>query len=448
MANNENNEILSFEELRKKLGMDVGEKTAAKAESEFSSLEKELKATSTKTVNANKQDDFAAQIDEALEKEVQAENKTENNTVVENGKTFVDITAQYVNTEKQTFAEKPQETVVNKKKKVRTFNEIFSDFFGKILPKKSDSLREKIRKVVMDIAVVVIIGCGIAFVNLYMETQAQLKMEEEIKNILVDTEGFDATEYDEAWEEVFAQYPNIQFPEGMNLKYSYLYALNNDLVGWLKIDNTNLDVQVVQTDTNEYYVDHDFYKKQSRYGCPHMDIKNDPKYLDDNTIIYGHHMTDGLMFSNLDKYKTLEGYKESPLIEYSSLYETYYFKVFAVFVTNVEAEKDNGNLFNFQISDFSTDERFSNYVAEIQKRSLINTGVTVQPDDKLLTLVTCTYDFDNARLVVVGRMVRENEEITVDTSEATLNTSPKYPQAWYDKRNMDNPYKDDKNWDE
>ena len=436
MSNMENNgnEILSFEELRQKLGMD--------------------EAPTEKSVVVNEQsDDVVIENDIASEIEKQLEEQTktasaEPKTLVENGKTFVDVTDQYV---KEPVVLTTIETPIVKeeiKKKRRTFNQIFADFFSGIIPQKKDSKKEKIRKIVMDLSVIVIVGCFFAFGDLYMQNREQLKIEEEIKGQIIDTDNLDDNQYNEAWQEVFAQYPQIQFPENMNLRYSYLYALNQDLVGWLNIPGTNLDVQVVQAEDNDYYLRRDFYGKSSRYGCPYMDYKNDSKYLDDNTVIYGHHMTDGLIFSNLDKYKTLEGYKESPIIVYNTLYDTYYFKVFAAFYINATPADDNNYFFNFMITDFSTDERFSKFVDELEKRSVIDTGVSVQPDDKLLTLVTCTYEFNDARFVVVGRMVRENEDPTVDTSQATLNTAPKFPQAWYDAKGLTNPFKDDKKWDE
>ena len=436
MSNMENNgnEILSFEELRQKLGMD--------------------EAPTEKSVVVNEQsDDVVIENDIASEIEKQLEEQTktasaEPKTLVENGKTFVDVTDQYV---KEPVVLTTIETPIVKeeiKKKRRTFNQIFADFFSGIIPQKKDSKKEKIRKIVMDLSVIVIVGCFFAFGDLYMQNREQLKIEEEIKGQIIDTDNLDDNQYNEAWQEVFAQYPQIQFPKNMNLRYSYLYALNQDLVGWLNIPGTNLDVQVVQAEDNDYYLRRDFYGKSSRYGCPYMDYKNDSKYLDDNTVIYGHHMTDGLIFSNLDKYKTLEGYKESPIIVYNTLYDTYYFKVFAAFYINATPADDNNYFFNFMITDFSTDERFSKFVDELEKRSVIDTGVSVQPDDKLLTLVTCTYEFNDARFVVVGRMVRENEDPTVDTSQATLNTAPKFPQAWYDAKGLTNPFKDDKKWDE
>ncbi len=436
MSNMENNgnEILSFEELRQKLGMD--------------------EAPTEKSVVVNEQSDDVVienDITSEIEKQLEEQTKTasaEPKTLVENGKTFVDVTDQYV---KEPVVLTTIETPIVKeeiKKKRRTFNQIFADFFSGIIPQKKDSKKEKIRKIVMDLSVIVIVGCFFAFGDLYMQNREQLKIEEEIKGQIIDTDNLDDNQYNEAWQEVFAQYPQIQFPENMNLRYSYLYALNQDLVGWLNIPGTNLDVQVVQAEDNDYYLRRDFYGKSSRYGCPYMDYKNDSKYLDDNTVIYGHHMTDGLIFSNLDKYKTLEGYKESPIIVYNTLYDTYYFKVFAAFYINATPADDNNYFFNFMITDFSTDERFSKFVDELEKRSVIDTGVSVQPDDKLLTLVTCTYEFNDARFVVVGRMVRENEDPTVDTSQATLNTAPKFPQAWYDAKGLTNPFKDDKKWDE
>lgn len=440
MENKDNNEILSFEELRRKLGMN--ETGDAVEKSEISSEKSEI-------INRSN-DDFAIEIEKQLELDANAAATPKNEPVkyVENGKTFVDITSQYVTkpVESEPVTDEVKDEPVKKKRK--TFNEMFSDFFRNILPLKKDSTKEKVRKIVMDISVITIVCCIIAFGELYRQNKEQVKLQEEINNNIVDTDDFDDNQYVEAWQELFAQYPQIKFPEGMDLKYSYLYAINQELVGWLRIENTNLNVQVVQTKDNKTYLRRDFYKKYSRYGCPYMDYRNDPKYLDDNTILFGHHMSDGLMFSNLDKYKTLEGYKESPVIEFSTLYETYYFKVFAAFYVNASPEDDNGYFFNFMINDFSTDKRFNDYVEELKKRSVIDTGVSVQPDDKLLTLCTCTFDFHDARFIVVGRMVRENESVEFDTSKAILNPSPKYPQAWYDAKGQTNPYKDDKRWDE
>lgn len=410
--------------------------------SSFDNLLEELDGIANPEAKQGENKDIVNDIESEIEKAVADDRGIK--TVTENGMTFVDVTAQYV--KKPESKEEQHHEITSEPKRVRTFNEIFADFFGKFIPKKEDKKREKIRKIVMDVSVVTIIGCVISFGVLFTEHLLHEKDNENLQGLMVSTEDMNSEQYDEAWQELFTKYPSVEFPEGMNLKYAYLYAINPELVGWISIDGTNLDVQVVQAENNEKYLKTDFYGKKSRYGCPFLDYRNDAKYMNDNNVIYGHHMSDGLIFSILDKYKTVEGYKEHPVIKYDTIYKTYYFKVVAAFVTNSLPKDDNDYVFNYTVTEFSSDDRFMSFVEEIQKRSIFNTGVTVLPDDKLLTLSTCSYEFGKARLVVVARLCRENEDPTVDTSDAAINPSPKYPQAWYDAKGLANPYKDDDKW--
>ncbi len=409
MANNEQNkEMLSFEDLKRQLGMPVSD-------------------TKNETPSSN-----------------ETSKKTKPYDFLDGEDGFVDITAQFVNTEDD---EQETEQVEKKpveppkppvKKRVKTFNEIFSDAFKSVVPTKEDSVKEKMRKLVMDISIIAIVCCVIAFIDYFGEFRSQVTIRNELKGQIIDTDDMDENQYNEAWKELYAKFPNMNFPTGMKADYAYHYASNQDFVGWLKIANTSLDIQVVQSDDNDYYLRRDFYKNTNRYGCPFMDYKNNPKDLNDNTIVYGHHMSDGSLFSNLDVYKNLEGYKKSPIIQFSTLYQDYQFKVFAVFLSTSSPSTDNG--FNYMITDFATDEKFTSFINEVRTRSIINTDVTVNPDDKIITLVTCAKDFDDARLVVMGRLVRDNENPSVNVNGAKLNPEPKYPQAWYDKKGKENPY--------
>jgi sortase B len=72
--------------------------------------------------------------------------------------------------------------------------------------------------------------------------------------------------------------------------------------------------------------------------------------------------------------------------------------------------------------------------------------VDVQVSDPLLTLSTCSHEFDDARLVVVARLVRNGENPAVDTSRVTLNSNPRYPQVYYDKKKLNNPYANAQRW--
>lgn len=329
-------------------------------------------------------------------------------------------------------------------KQYRTFNEIFKDGFRKIFPNKTDSVGERLRKVIMDLSIVALVGCAVYFCMFAVQNWQAEKQHEDLKGQIID--DTDVLSESDVWADFISKYPNIQLPEGIMAKYAYLYAINQDLVGWVKIPNSTIDMQVVQAGDNQTYLKTDFYGNYSRYGCPYMDYRNDPKYLNQNTIIYGHHMSDGLVFADLKKYKTIDGFKESPIIEFDTLYRSYKFKIYAVMITNSKEEDDNGYIFNYTVPDFGSEANFTSYIAAVDERKLYTTGVDIQPDDKLLTLSTCTYEFSDARLVIIGRMVRDGEDASVDTTLAVANPNPRYPQAWYEKNGKTNPFAGAAQW--
>ena len=330
------------------------------------------------------------------------------------------------------------------KERVKTYNEMFKDFFRKIFPNKQDKKSEIVRKTVANLSVLVLIGCAVAFGVIYVQGNKTEKQQTGLANKIIDT----TNEEEEAklWEEFRAKYPDVKTPDGMMAKYAYLYALNQELVGWISVPNSGIDVQVVQSPNNTDYLKKDFYGNYSRYGCPFMDYRNDPKYLNQNTIIYGHHMSDGLVFAELSKYKTLDGFLESPIINYDTLYKSYKFKVYAAFITNSREQDDNGYIFNYTVTSFGSTENFDSYIKALDERKLYTTGVDINSSDKLITLSTCTYEFTDARLVVVGRLLRTGETADVDTTYSVTNGNPRYPQIWYDQKGQSNPYSGATNW--
>lgn len=353
----------------------------------------------------------------------------------------------------QADRDKPEERIesysdfnakAEKRRQVRTFDEIFKGFLKKIFPSKGDKKSEIVRKLVADISVVTLVGCAIAFSVLYVQSNNTKKAQRNISGKLVEIS--DSEQEEKLWEEFHAKYPNITIPEGMSLKYAYLYALNRQLVGWVSVPNSGIDVQVVQAGNNSEYLKKDFYGNYSRYGCPFMDYRNDPRFLNKNTIIYGHHMSDGLIFAELSKYKELSGFLDSPVIRLDTLYDTFYFKVYAAFITNSREEDDDGYIFNYTVTDFASAENFDAYIKALDERKLYTTGVDINSADKLLTLSTCTYEFTDARLVIVGRMLRTGETQDIDTTFAVINGNPHYPQIWYTQKGINNPYAEAERW--
>ena len=243
----------------------------------------------------------------------------------------------------------------------------------------------------------------------------------------------------------------IDFPAGIQDKYKLLYAQNQDFVGWLNIPNTSIDMPVYKCSNNEYYLKHDSYDTYTKYGTLFMDKDNNPVNLTRNTTIYGHNFDNKSIFDELHNYQDPEFFKQSPVIEFNTLYKDYKWKVIAAFHTNGSSEGDNGYLFYYIASEFGNNS-FMQFYNELQQRSYIHTGVDVQPTDKVLTLSTCTYFFDrngsleNARFVVIARLVRDGESADVDTSLVTTNNNVRYPQLDYDVFGGTNPWRNSSKW--
>ncbi|MBE6785473.1 MAG: sortase [Ruminococcaceae bacterium] len=252
---------------------------------------------------------------------------------------------------------------------------------------------------------------------------------------------------EEQWEVLRQENPDITFPEGLQLKYAKLYAQNTDFVGYLKAEGSELDTPIVQGEDDEEYVEKNFYGESTKYACPFVTYTNKMLPLDGNTVIYGHRMRDGSIFGTLDQYKTLEGYKKAPVISFNTLYNDYNFKIIAAMITNIDPKDDNGYVFTYYWTNLNNELNTTAYLNQLSQRSLYDTGVDVLPTDKLLTLSTCCKDFENARFVIVARLVRPGESTEVDTSLAVENPNPRYPQAYYDEKGEENPFANAYKWE-
>ena len=211
-------------------------------------------------------------------------------------------------------------------------------------------------------------------------------------------------------------------------EYRKLYEINSDIVGWLNIGDGLLSTPVMQRD--EYYLTHDFYGEEDKHGQVFLDKGNSPQLTDDNTILYGHNITsDRSMFNILARYKDTEFAAEHPVIQLNTLYNRRQYAVAAVYIVSTRPE--HGELFDYiSYLKFSTRDAKQAYIAQIQKRSLIDTGVKMTADDRLLTLSTCTYEFADARLVVVARQLREGESAEDFGKQVVKRENPVMPQIW------------------
>ena len=187
-------------------------------------------------------------------------------------------------------------------------------------------------------------------------------------------------------------------------EYQTLYNKNKSLIGWLKIDDTNIDYPVMQTVNNEYYLDHNYTQEYDKNGSLFLDKDCDIVHRNTNLIIYGHHMKSGKMFGNLNKYSSEEYCRKHSTIQFDTIYEKGTYEVMYVFRSRIYNEEEIVFKY-YQFFDAASEQEFDSKMQEMAAISLYDTGVTASYGDELLTLSTCDSSEQDGRFVVVARRI-------------------------------------------
>lgn len=252
------------------------------------------------------------------------------------------------------------------------------------------------------------IFAGAMFTHQYMDAKDSVDKFEDLTNLIVDVESetapdesessaeTEATEETEVSEEEIAAQQAALAHE----KYGALFEQNNDFIGWIKIADTRIDYPVMQSPNNpDYYLKHSFEKAYSNYGVPYID-EACATGISNNIVIYGHHMKNGTMFSDLCNYTDVEFYKEHPIINFDTLSGFGEYQIVAVFKFNTNHE-------DFRYNEYTqmNEEQFSEFMSQVHARQCYDTGVDAEYGDQLITLSTCEYTYNNGRFVVVAKKV-------------------------------------------
>ncbi len=178
--------------------------------------------------------------------------------------------------------------------------------------------------------------------------------------------------------------------EYFKVDFDQLWQKNADAVGWLYLPDTTINYPILQHSDNDYYLTRQIDGSYNRNGSIFMDYRSAPDFSDHNTLIYGHHMLHGNMFGLLVEYKK-NGYYEAHDHMYVMTPQGTY-RMDLLCGTIVEPSDP------IYDSDPTPEA-----IASCVQRSTFKTKLELpEADAKLVTLSTCTYEFDNARYVVVG----------------------------------------------
>lgn len=176
--------------------------------------------------------------------------------------------------------------------------------------------------------------------------------------------------------------------------FTGLQSINDDVVGWIQIENCGIDYPIVQGEDNDYYLKHLFDKTYNSSGCIFLDYRCSPDFSDRNSVIFGHHMKNGTMFHGLELYKKQAFYDEHPTYLMHTLQANYTIEIFAGYVANLQDDA-------WRVT-FADDADFAAWIDERIEQSMIQCNLTPSYEDRIATLSTCSYEFDNARFVLFG----------------------------------------------
>lgn len=257
---------------------------------------------------------------------------------------------------------------------------------------KKKKIKKRTRKqylwvIILLISLIILGYAGFKIINWYQDNKKTSKQIEEIDQT-VKVEEVPASNEDTLVNEPKKDDKNndywnyIKLPL-INVNFNDLMNKNPDTVGFLKVNGTNINYPVVQTNDNKFYLNHSFDKSYNEAGWVFMDYRNDVNQLSDNTIIYAHGRWDTTMFGSLKNVFKNNWYQNTDnyVVHLSTPAYNSLWQVFSVYTIPTETY--------YITSNFGTDESYQKFLTIIQSRSVYKFNASVNTNDKILTLSTC-----------------------------------------------------------
>lgn len=259
---------------------------------------------------------------------------------------------------------------------------------------KGKRFKEKIRnhkKRLLILAIILIISIVMI---IYLKNKSIINSDEAFKNIANDNSQIQAGNID-----------NVK-TERMNLLED-LQKQNSDIVGWLKIENTNINYPVVQGKDNDFYMTHDYKKEYSKEGSLFLDKDYDWTLPSTNLLIYGHNNRGtNEMFTGLINYKDEDYYKKHKTIRFTTNTEDAEYEIISVFLSRVYYKSETDVFRYYYFINAENEQEFNEYVQNSKEASLYDIEATAEYGDQLLTLSTCEFSQEDGRLAVVARKIK------------------------------------------
>lgn len=196
--------------------------------------------------------------------------------------------------------------------------------------------------------------------------------------------------------------PIVEVP----VNFDELKSVNDEIYAWISIPNANVNYPILQSKTEKsFYLKHNVNKKQSAYGAIYTQDYNSTDFSDYNTVIYGHNMKNGTMFGSLKRYRDKTFFEQNEFIEIYMPGRILKYRVFAAYTFD-----DRHILLSFNFDDPTYRQLYLETIYGFKNISNhFREDITVDTDDKIITLSTCTSK-DDERFLVQGVLVYDSQK--------------------------------------
>ncbi|MBO4218306.1 MAG: class B sortase [Erysipelotrichaceae bacterium] len=190
--------------------------------------------------------------------------------------------------------------------------------------------------------------------------------------------------------------------EKVSIDFDALQSIDKNVKAWINLPGTIVDYPIVQGSDNVHYLRHLITGEYNKCGTLFIDYRCPDPFNDKNTIIYGHHNKQGLMFAEFKNYSSQEYYEKHKTLYLYTPEGTYLLEMLSMTTENGAKE-----FVRFNLKD---DQDFLDYIEGLRRRSTFKSDAVVSKEDQIISFVTCSYEWTNARYLLVAKMTRISEE--------------------------------------
>lgn len=254
---------------------------------------------------------------------------------------------------------------------------------------KKRRLKKAVKNIILLVLIIIFIFSSIIIINFYKDSHKNKKIN---KKLIDEVVNIEIKQEDNKEEEV------------IKIDFDKLLAINSDTIGWIILNQNNINNPIVHTSDNSYYLNKAFDKTRNQAGTIFMDYRN-ISFDDRNVVLFGHSMKDGTMFGSLsDLFK--DGYFDKKENNYIQIInqnnELLTYQIFSYYVTEKEEL--------YITTSFNNDNEFYKFIDTITRRTYKKFDVDVGINDKILTLSTCAGSSGTTKRRVVHAKRIENIE--------------------------------------